>query len=100
MPVPVTAFLYRPPAREVLLDGTPYRLVPGTAPDGLVLRAAAKIDFSPPFNIAPAPPVFNVGVRKSERGSGWAPLTSSFFSQSVQTGPREAALRRAAIANG
>jgi hypothetical protein len=50
----VGTFLYRSRTREVAFDDGPgYRLVPGTAADGLLLRAPRPIDFPAPFAIAP-----------------------------------------------
>ncbi len=46
--------LYRSAFRFVNVDGTTYRMVPGTADDlGLVLRAPAAVDFPRPFAVAP-----------------------------------------------
>jgi hypothetical protein len=46
----LTGLLYRPDVREIALDGVHYRLIAGTAPDGLILRAPLGADFTPPFN--------------------------------------------------
>ena len=46
--------LYRSRTREIAFDdGFGYRLVPGTAADGLLLSAPRRIDFPAPFAIAP-----------------------------------------------
>ncbi len=83
----LTALLYKPTERRVLLDGASNRLVGGTATDGLLLRAPAAIDFTAPFNIAPNSSA--IGVGKAGQGpSGGQPITFSFFSQSVTVGPR------------
>lgn len=49
------ALWLRPDARMIVLDGRPYRLVPSTAPNGHLLRAAPEVDYQPPFNMAPNP---------------------------------------------
>lgn len=44
--------LYRAKLRMLVLDGTrPYRLIPGTAEDGLVLRVPKSADFPAPFGL-------------------------------------------------
>jgi hypothetical protein len=92
----LTALLYRPDLREVVLEGVPHRLIAGTASDGLVLRAPADVDFSAPFNIAPNSS--SIAVSKAGQGtSGGLPITFSFFSESVAVGPRYAPLQRAII---
>jgi len=81
--------LYKPAARTVLLDGRSHRLIEGTAADGLVLRAPAGVDFSPPFNLAPDASTIAVAKAGTPRGAG-TPVTFSFFAQSVSSGPRSA----------
>jgi hypothetical protein len=81
------ALLYKPAERAVLLDGNPYRLVPGTATDGLLLRAPVGVDFAAPFNLAPDSST--IAVAKAGQGtSRGTPITFSFFAQSVSPGPR------------
>lgn len=47
------AAAYRGAIRTIELDGTPYRLLPLTAQDGLLLSAPATSDFPAPFALAP-----------------------------------------------
>jgi hypothetical protein len=48
------AFLYRARQRTATVNGThTWRVVPGTAADGLILTAAPGVDFPPPFALAP-----------------------------------------------
>jgi hypothetical protein len=83
----LSALLYKPAVRAVLLDGYPYRLVEGTATDGLLLRAPVGVDFAAPFNLAPNSS--NIAVAKAGQGpSTGTPITFSFFAQSVTAGPR------------
>jgi hypothetical protein len=50
----VRAFVHRALQRAVVLDGgRRFRLVPGTAGDGLLLSAPAGVDFPPPANLSP-----------------------------------------------
>jgi hypothetical protein len=58
-----TAF-WRSPQFQVLLDGFKYRLVPATAPDGLVLAVPDAAQGSPPF--AFGPPVRTIEIRGSQ----------------------------------
>jgi hypothetical protein len=74
--------LYRPVWRYVLLDGTPYRLVEGTAGDGLLLRAPAASDYPAPFNIAPGANTIAVAKGDPEPTSG-TPITFSFYSEPI-----------------
>ena len=47
-------FLYRARQRTATVNGTrTWRVVPGTAADGLILAAAPGVDFPPPFALAP-----------------------------------------------
>lgn len=48
-------FLYRARQRRATVNGNrTWRVVPGTAADGLILAAAPGVDFPPPFALAPA----------------------------------------------
>jgi hypothetical protein len=78
--------LDKPATRTVVLDGTPFRLVEGTAGDGLLLRAAAGADYPPPFNLAPNATTIAVEKGDSNVGSG-DPLRFSFYAQSVARAP-------------
>ncbi|HEY2161002.1 MAG TPA: hypothetical protein VGH24_06820, partial [Solirubrobacteraceae bacterium] len=82
--------LFKPAARSISLDGLPpNRLVPGTAADGLPLRASLGMDFAPPFNIAPNP--VNIAVLKEGQGpTVGGPLTYSFYAQTFDAGPAAA----------
>jgi hypothetical protein len=87
------ALLYKPAERDVSLNGTAHRLIEDTAPDGLILRAAPGVDFTPPFNLAPESST--IAVDKAGQGSdGGKPLTFAFFAQSVSVGPRYGPLQR------
>lgn len=49
----IESFFYKPAERFVRLDSGPrHRLVPGTATDGLPLRASPGVDYPAPFDIA------------------------------------------------
>ena len=49
----VRALAYRGAIRTIELDGTPYRLLPLTAEDGLLIAAPPKADFPGAFSLAP-----------------------------------------------
>ncbi len=87
------SLLYKPVERVVLLDGVGHRLVPGTATNGLILRAPASVDFTAPFNLAPN--ASTIAVSEPGRGSGGGqPITFAFFAQSVSAGPRSTSSKR------
>jgi hypothetical protein len=44
--------LYRPDQRWIMINHHPYRLVPGTAPDGLVLWIPKAADYSGRFSLS------------------------------------------------
>jgi hypothetical protein len=48
----VSGLLYRPDTRRILVNHHPYRLVPGTAADGLVLWIPAAADYTGPFSLS------------------------------------------------
>jgi hypothetical protein len=80
------ALLYKPATRVVMLENSSFRLVGGTATDGLVLRASAGVDFKSPYEIAPNISTIAVG-KTGQHGLGGEPITFSFYSQSVTAGP-------------
>ena len=45
-------FVYRPQIRHLNLDHRAYRLVPGTAADGLVLWVPAAADYTSPYALS------------------------------------------------
>lgn len=56
-------FLYRARQRTATVNGTrTWRVVPGTAADGLILAAAPGADFPPPFALAPAARTLTLNV--------------------------------------
>jgi hypothetical protein len=56
-------FLYRARQRTATVNGThTWRVVPGTAADGLILAAAPGVDFPPPFALAPRAQTLNLQV--------------------------------------
>jgi hypothetical protein len=51
----IRTFLYRAPFEYVVVNGGPaYRLVPGTADDGLLMDAAPGVDYPSPFALSPS----------------------------------------------
>jgi hypothetical protein len=46
------ALVYRPDTRRIIVNRHPYRLVPGTAADGLVLWIPAAADYTGPFGLS------------------------------------------------
>jgi hypothetical protein len=84
------ALLYKPAERVVRLNGPPHRFLEATAPDGLLLRAPAGVDFSGRFKLAPDSPTIALAEKGGGAGVG-KPLTFAFYAQSVTTGPRAAA---------
>jgi uncharacterized membrane protein len=80
------AFFYKARERFVSIDGVSHRLVAGTAGDGLVLRAPAGVDFSPPFAVAPNAPSIAVTLQGSQPGGD--PITYTFEDVPVTAGPR------------
>lgn len=56
-------FLYRARQRTATVNGTrTWRVVPGTAADGLILAAAPDVDFPPPFALAPGARTLTLNV--------------------------------------
>jgi hypothetical protein len=73
--------LYRARARTVQLDGgRPRRLVPATAPDGLILRLGEGRDYPRPFALAPN--ADSIAIRIA--GAEGRPLRIAFFAQRVE----------------
>lgn len=91
----LTASLYKARLRFVSLNGVSHRLIPGTANDGLVLRAPADIDFAPPFEVAPNASSIAVTLEGSQPGGH--PITYAFYEVPVSVGPRYAPFQRAII---
>jgi hypothetical protein len=81
------ALLFRPRTREIELDGTGYRLVPGTAGGGLILRAPVGVDLSRPYNLAPNAGTIKV-LRGRKGGSGGQPLRFDFYAESIMPATR------------
>jgi hypothetical protein len=76
----IVSGLYRAPARTITLDGTrPYRLVPGTAADGLVLNVPRAADFPAPFSLDQQ--ARSVQVTLATGGS--APIVVRFFAMPI-----------------
>jgi hypothetical protein len=79
----VESLFYKPAERQLILNRTQsVRLVEGTAGDGLPLRAAAGVDFPPPFNVAPQATTIAVTKTGQDR-SGGTPITYRFYAESV-----------------
>jgi hypothetical protein len=77
---------YRAAPRELVLDGNrPYRLVPGTARNGLLLRVPAALDFPAPFSLDQAAQRLSV-LRRRASGRG---ITVRFYAVAL-TPPRAA----------
>ncbi len=73
--------LYRQPNRWVSFDaGRRWNLTSATAGDGLILSAPRAVDYRRPFQLAPNPKTFAVGID----GAGPRPIEVSFFSRRVR----------------
>lgn len=60
-------FAYRASLRYVVVNGTAtYRLVPGTAKDGLIMSAAPRVDYPAPFALAPGARTIELTGRSGE----------------------------------
>jgi hypothetical protein len=80
---------YRRPGAWVSFDGGGrWNMAATTAGDGLILTAPASVDYRRPFQLAPNPRSFRVGID----GAGSRPLTVSFYSRRVR--PQRAATFR------
>ena len=62
----LTELLLRPSRRWISLDGTRYRLIAATAPDGLLLAAPPRADYPQPFAMAPNPSAIAVSRAGAE----------------------------------
>jgi hypothetical protein len=92
----VRALLFKPVMREIMLDGTRYRLVPGTAGSGLIMRTPEGADFTGPFRLAPHASRIAV-LRRGSGGSGGQPLRFDFYAASISSAeptPAPASARR------
>lgn len=77
------SLLLKAPARWIQLDSGPiYRLVTGTAADGLLLDAPAGVDYPAPFNLAPGAKELTV-LRSAVVAIGGPPVTYSFYEQRI-----------------
>jgi hypothetical protein len=56
----LTAQWLRPAGRSISLGGVGHKLVWRTAQDGLLLRAAPRVDYPVPFTLAPDPPTITI----------------------------------------
>jgi hypothetical protein len=79
----LAALLDKPAQRDILLNGAFYRLVEGTAADGLLLRSSSGIDYPAPWNLAPQVTTISVSEAGQPSGSG-APITYAFYYQDVR----------------
>jgi hypothetical protein len=76
----LTSWLYRPSARWILIDGSRYRLVEGTAGDGLPLRGGAGLNL--PKRATQVPQATTIAVDRDSAPQGGRPITYRFYSQS------------------
>ena len=77
------ALLNKPAERIVELDGNPFRLVEGTAADGLLLRAAGGVDYPAPWNLAPG--ATSIAVSEGTvPPAGGKPISYSFYYANVR----------------
>jgi hypothetical protein len=79
LPARVRSALIKGPDWYVVLDGTRYRLIAATAPDGLLLEVPPAADGTGPF--AFGPPIRQMTIRQGASGKdSRAPLTFEFLS--------------------
>ncbi len=79
----VESFFYKPTERFIRLNGgTPRRLVPGTATDGLPLRASPGVDYMAPFNIVADAQAIAV-LRDGTTSTRGQQITFAFYAQTV-----------------
>ncbi|HTX45769.1 MAG TPA: hypothetical protein VMD48_05820 [Solirubrobacteraceae bacterium] len=79
----IESFFYKPAERFVRLDdGQDHRLVPGTATDGLPLRASPGVDYPAPFNIAADAQTIAV-IKAGTSSGGGRPITYAFYTETV-----------------
>jgi hypothetical protein len=77
------ALLYRPDTRWILVNHHPYRLVPGTAADGLVLWIPPAADYTNPFGLSQ--PAHTLAVwRDQKTRSDSAEITYRFEQVPIQ----------------
>ncbi len=75
------SLFYKPAERYLVVNGVrAWRLVAGTAGDGLPLRAAAGVDFPPPFNISPQAKMIAV-TKRGQAPTGGKPITYNFYTE-------------------
>jgi hypothetical protein len=86
------AAFYKPAERFVTLNDSRFRLVEGTASDGLPLLASAGYDYSVPFNFAPGANTISVS-KQGQSATGKQPITFAFYVQPFSQ-PAQAALSR------
>jgi hypothetical protein len=79
----VAAVFQKPAQRIIELDGSPYRLIEGTAGDGLLLRTSPGVDYPSPWNLAPQARTIAV-TEGAARPAGGRPITFSFYSERVR----------------
>jgi hypothetical protein len=78
-------FLFRAATRSIVFDGrAEYRLVPGTAMDGLILSAPPQVDFPRPFALAPDARTIEF-LKESNLTSPDAELTVEFLAMPVRS---------------
>lgn len=79
-PEQIRTFLYRARQRTATVDRSrTWRLVPGTAADGLILNAAKVDDFAPPFALAPHAHSLTLSLA----GDSGRPIEIAFYKQRV-----------------
>ncbi len=81
----LVSFLFRPKLRYIYLNGSAFRLITGTATDGLLLRASPGVDYPQPFNLSVN--AYRIAVTEGSdpstprsAGAG-TPLTFAFYAQ-------------------
>jgi hypothetical protein len=79
----LTSLIDKPVERDVILDSVPYRLVEGTAADGLLLRAAPAADYPVPWNFAPDDTTIGVMAAGRSQTVG-TPITFAFYEESLR----------------
>jgi hypothetical protein len=77
------ALVDKPAQRSVLLNGAYYRLVEGTAGDGLLLRASDGVDYPAPWNLVPQVASIAVSLAGQPPRVG-TPITYTFYYQDVR----------------
>ena len=81
----IRAAAYKAQERSVILDGdatVPHRLAPGTAGDGLVVRAAPAADYPSPLNLAPN--ATTIAFQRQGAPAGGTPLRVDFYAMRVR----------------